>query len=217
MFGRTCGALLRVSLAAVASPGVTSGCTGGGGGDDCELSCSVTSSGSYSSNLSCGSGAQDIQRDSFDAYGNPGSYDVTYANGRAYHCSLGYDNRGDVVSIRCASKWGSCDDSATDEAGAGGEGAGGEPASGELGSSCWEDGDCAAGPATTCLLDPTNSNGQGTCTITDCTAEDCGGTDYQCCDCTTTAGLQDAFPAPLCLPSVTAGELSDIGLGCSCE
>lgn len=100
-------------------------------------------------------------------------------------------------------------------AGAAGDAAGAEANPGELGASCREDGDCATGPATTCLLDPTAPSDPGMCTIADCTAEDCGGTDYQCCDCTTSVALRGTWLLPVCAPSSRTRTLS--GVGCSCE
>lgn len=110
---------------------MTSGCSEDRGDGDCELSCSVTSTGSYSSSLSCGSGSATTERDHFDAYGNPGTYQVTYANGETYRCSLDYDQTGDVVGIDCTSERGSCHDRESGAAGSGGmSGAGGSTSSG---------------------------------------------------------------------------------------
>jgi hypothetical protein len=78
-----------------------------------------------------------------------------------------------------------------------------------LGVSCEGDEDCAGFEADTCLINAYLT--EYYCTIIDCTAEQCEG-DYQCCDCTGTAG----FDATLCLSAQDASMASSMA-GCACE
>jgi hypothetical protein len=93
----------------------------------------------------------------------------------------------------------------------------GQPDSGttELGATCSSDNDCKGATATTCLLDPTAPTSPGMCTIPNCTAADCGGTDFHCCDCTQSPVLSSLWTAPVCVPVANVATLSSIA--CTCE
>jgi hypothetical protein len=86
----------------------------------------------------------------------------------------------------------------------------------DLGATCSVDGDCRGPTATSCLLDPTNTSAPGMCTIQNCSAAACGGTDFRCCDCTESQMLGSIWTAPVCVPSADVATLSTVA-SCTCE
>jgi|LSQX01.3.fsa_nt_gb hypothetical protein len=84
-----------------------------------------------------------------------------------------------------------------------------------LGDPCRIDDDCAdAGDYDFCLLDPTNPEADGMCSMLGCTAEDCSG-DFVCCDCTQAPlDMLKAWTAPVCVDPGSAALLKTM---CTCQ
>jgi hypothetical protein len=106
----------------------------------------------------------------------------------------------------------------------GGGGAGGDSSAAgasstrpnNLGASCKKDADCTEGLAGVCLIDPNAPSDPGVCTIPNCTAADCG-TDFRCCDCTTSPLLATTWKVPVCAPVPNVAKLTSAAVKCTCE
>ncbi len=92
-------------------------------------------------------------------------------------------------------------DTATPDAGSSDTGESGGSVSG-IGTSCNGQGDACAGyDADYCLMDPTNPDAPGMCTVRGCDTKGCPDT-YLCCDC---SGLGMEI---MCVPEASAGTIS---------
>jgi hypothetical protein len=97
--------------------------------------------------------------------------------------------------------------------GDGESGAGEASVASGLGGSCASSTSCAGQPADYCLVSPTGSF-PSFCTLTHCTAAECGSS-YTCCDCTASALPQlTAFPPGICVLPMTAAALPSYGCTC---
>jgi hypothetical protein len=82
-----------------------------------------------------------------------------------------------------------------------------------LGQACTGSADCAGVTADYCLVSP-NGGFKSFCTITHCSATECG-SGYTCCDCTkSSVSLVNTFPPGICVLPMTASALP--ALGCTC-
>jgi hypothetical protein len=82
-----------------------------------------------------------------------------------------------------------------------------------LGQVCMGQADCSNLSADYCLVSP-NGGFKSFCTITHCSAAECG-SGYTCCDCTkSSVSLVNTFPPGICVLPMTASALP--ALGCTC-
>jgi hypothetical protein len=83
-----------------------------------------------------------------------------------------------------------------------------------LGESCTGPADCSGLTADYCLVSP-NGGFKSFCTLTHCTATECGA-NYKCCDCTkSSVSLVNGFPPGICVLPMTAMALP--AFGCTCD
>ena len=81
-----------------------------------------------------------------------------------------------------------------------------------FGAPCTSAANCPSPPADYCLLDVTQPQNPGMCTIDDCSSGGCP-TGNLCCNCLAVNIIP--FPSPLCIPAANTGQLT--GFGCTCD